>query len=55
MNKMLIFKKNELRRLVKSNHNIENKIERMENKNIKKIIQNNGDLTHLFPNSKKII
>ncbi len=54
MNKMLIFKKNELKRLVKNNHNIENKVERMENRNIKKIIKNNGDLTHMFPNSKRI-
>ena len=50
MNKMLIFKKNELRRLVKSN-SIENRIERIDNKNTKKILQQNGDISHLFPNS----
>lgn len=53
MNKMLIFKKNELKRLVKNNSsiNLENKIEKIENKNTKKIIQSNGDLSHLFPSN----
>lgn len=52
MNKMLIFKKNELRRIVKTNNNIENRVEKIDNKNTKKILQQNGDITHLFPNSK---
>jgi hypothetical protein len=51
MNKMLIFKKNELKRLVKNN-NVESKIEKMDNRNLKKIIKNNGDLSRIFPTSK---
>lgn len=55
MNKMLIFKKNELKRLIKSNNNnLENKVDRIENKNTRKIIKHNGDISHLFP-SKKFI
>lgn len=50
MNKMLIFKKNELKRLIKLNSN-ENKVEKIDNKNTRKIIQHNGDISHLFPNS----
>jgi len=45
MNKLLIFKKNELKRLIRSN-TLPNKL---ENKNTKKIIQANGDISHLFP------
>jgi hypothetical protein len=52
MNKMLIFKKNELRRIVKANNNIESRVEKIDNKNTKKILQQNGDISHLFPNSK---
>ena len=52
MNKMLIFKKNELRRIIKSNNNIESRVEKIDNKNTKKILQQNGDISHLFPNRK---
>jgi hypothetical protein len=49
MNKMLIFKKNELKRLIKTNNNqLESRVDKIENKNTKKIIQN-GDISHLFP------
>lgn len=44
MNKMLIYKKNELRRLIQS----ENKLNKVENKSTRKIIQHNGDISHLF-------
>ncbi len=50
MNKMLIFKKNEMKRLVKNN-NFESKIEKMDNRSLKKIIKNNGDLSRIFPTS----
>jgi hypothetical protein len=46
MNKMLIFKKNEMRRLIKNNSN---NFEKQENKNTRKIIQHNGDISHIFP------
>ncbi len=51
---MLIFKKNELRRLIKNSINYETKIEKIENKNTKILINKNGDISHLFP-SKIII
>ena len=41
---MLIYKKNELKRLIRSN-SLPSKV---ENKNTQKIIQNNGDISHLF-------
>ena len=44
---MLIYKKNELKRLIRSN-SLPSKV---ENKNTLKIIQQNGDISHLF-NSK---
>lgn len=47
---MLIFKKNEMRRLVKNN-NVESKIERLDNRNLKKIIKNNGDVSRIFPSN----
>jgi hypothetical protein len=46
---MLIFKKNELKRLVRnSNNNYENSIEKIDSIKTKKIINRNGDVSHLF-------
>jgi hypothetical protein len=41
---MLIYKKNELKRLIRSN-SLPSKV---ENKLTKKLIQNNGDISHLL-------
>ncbi len=50
---MLIFKKNELKRIIKGNtNNYENKIDKIENKNTKKILQQNGDISHMLPSNK---
>jgi hypothetical protein len=50
---MLIFKKNELKRLIRYNNNYENKIENIENKNTKIIINRNGDISHIYPSKIK--
>jgi hypothetical protein len=55
MNKKLIFKKTELKRLIKNNNNLDTKLEKLENKNTKKIIQQNGDISHLFPSKNYFI
>jgi hypothetical protein len=57
MNKILIFKKNELKRLIRNqNSNVtttaNNKI---ENKSTKLIIDKNGDVSQVYPKSKIII
>ena len=44
INKMLIYKKNEMKRLIRSN----SLPSTVENKNIQKIIQNNCDISHLL-------
>ena len=50
---MLIFKKNELKRIIKGNtNNYENRIDKIENKNTKKILQQNGDISHMLPSNK---
>ena len=40
-----------MKRLVKNN-NFESKIERMDNRSLKQIIKNNGDVSRIFPTSK---
>lgn len=48
---MLIYKKNELKRLIRSN-SLPSKV---ENKITKKIIQNNGDISHLLGSKINVI